>query len=147
MKPEKDDIGYFKPEVAEFEDTELDLEPSFLDINRSENLIVLFKHDYYSTDTIHGRYLISKFIKSLINNPSKIDKLFFIDTSIRLLSEDSELADQIKELVSHAGSTYVCTESLQAYEITINDGLSFNQALASDIAAELIAADRVFTIE
>ncbi len=147
MKQEKDDLNYYKPQLAELEDTELDLEPVFLDQNQNNGITVLFKHDYYSTDSIHGRFLIGKFIKSLIANAARIDKLFFIDTSVRLLDSSNELSSSVKELTDLVKASYVCTESLNSHEVSVLNGLKYNQALASDIAAELFAADKVFIIE
>ena len=80
MRPEKDDLNYYKPELADYGETEISLEPSFLELEHQDDLTVLIKHDYYSTDSIHGRLLIGKFIKSLCQ--MKIGKLFFIDTSV-----------------------------------------------------------------
>ena len=147
MRPEKDDLNYYKPELADYGETEISLEPSFLELEHQDNLTVLIKHDYYSTDSIHGRLLIGKFLKSLCQGQMKIGKLFFIDTSVRLLDKNNEFYTLVADLTSHSASTYVCTESLEAYDVDLSDELKFNRALASDIAAEIIAADRVITIE
>jgi len=68
-------------------DTELECLTAFDIEEHSENLRVLVKHDYYSSDNEHGRIILDSLLDGLKNDSSKISSLIIIDSAVKLLSE------------------------------------------------------------
>ncbi len=73
---------------------------------------LLIKHDYYSSDTEHGRYLLDSFLKSLNNSKFTFESVILIDSGVRLADSD------IIRTMAQNGSVntfYICSESLENY--------------------------------
>ncbi|MBP5262359.1 MAG: hypothetical protein J6Z43_09555 [Clostridiales bacterium] len=105
-----------------------------------DGVTILIKHDYYSSDSDHGRELFAAMIDSIKRN-YKIDQILLVDSGVRVL--DSDLLD-VTNLSSYV-LIYVCGESLAAYGITAPAGIEvIDKSSFFDI---LINSKNVFTIE
>lgn len=125
---------------------ELTPAPEMTILDESGSLTVLIKHDYYSTDSDHGRILLGSFLDSLAESGSTILKLFLIDSGVRLLN-DISFAQKIEKLFSLSKYSYISEESLTYFGIEYVSHANIIVCPFSDIAMEVLDAGQIFTIE
>jgi len=72
--------------------------------------MLLIKHDYYSSDNEHGRFLLNSFLKSLSNGKFSLESIILIDSGVRIA--DSAI---MQTLVNSGtvNTVYICSESLE----------------------------------
>lgn len=125
---------------------ELTPAPEMTLLDENGTLIVLIKHDYYSSDSDHGRILLGSFLDSLAESGSTISKLFLIDSGVRLLN-DISFAQKIEKLFSLSKYSYISEESLAFYGIEYVSHANIIVCPVSDITMEIIDAGQIITIE
>lgn len=87
----------------------------------NKGLVVLFKHDYYSTNSPHGKELLSNILYSLNSDSISIAKVMFIDNGVSLLDVDSIYNSDISSLLEKTQTAFVCSESLEEYRTELID--------------------------
>ena len=87
----------------------------------NKGLVVLFKHDYYSTNSPHGKELLSNILYSLNSDSISIAKILFVDSAVSLLDVDSIYNSDISSLLEKTQTAFVCSESLEEYRIELNN--------------------------
>jgi len=115
-------------------DTELECLTAFDIEEHSENLRVLVKHDYYSSDNEHGRIILDSLLDGLKNDSSKISSLIIIDSAVKLLSENGNLIS----LIASVDTVYISKDSIDFYNVDTDelpDNISF---LSTNDLAEVI---------
>ena len=110
------------------------------------NITVLIKHDYYSSDSDHGRIILASFLDSLSECGNNISKVILIDSAVRLLN-DVSFAIKIEKLFSLAKNTFICEESITYFDIDYVSHSNIIVCPASDIFMELLDAGSLITIE
>lgn len=125
---------------------ELTPAPEITVIDENGMLSVLIKHDYYSSDTDHGRKILSAFLDSLAECGNTLSKIILIDSAVKLLDID-ELAYRLEKLFGLSRYSYICEESLAFYEVeyTAHDNVVI--CSASDISMELMQTGNLITLE
>ena len=124
---------------------ELTPAPEMTIIDENGTITVLIKHDYYSSDTDHGRIILASILDSLAECGNNLSKIILIDTGVRLLN-DVSFAQRIEKLFSLSKNSYVCEESLTYYDIEYVSHANIFVCPASDISMEIIEAGRLITI-
>ncbi|MCQ2532166.1 MAG: hypothetical protein MJ093_05610 [Saccharofermentans sp.] len=81
---------------------------------------ILLKHDYYSSDSIHGRELLANFLDCVSNAQISINSIIIIDSGVKLF-EQFEIKDLLNSCIQKCSSVYVCAESLDEYTASINE--------------------------
>ena len=125
---------------------ELTPAPEMTMAEESGNITLLIKHDYYSSDSDHGRILLGKFMDSLAECGNNLSKVILIDSAVRLLN-DVSFAQKIEKLFTLAKYSYVCEESLTYFGIEYVSHGNIIVCPASDISMEIIEAGRLIIIE
>ena len=125
---------------------ELTPAPEMTLIDEGGNLTVLIKHDYYSSDTEQGRLLLGSFIDALADCGDTLLKVILVDSAVTLLF-DPYFSSRIEKLFSIARYSYVCEESLSAYDIDYNTHGNILVCSASDIALQIIQAGHLLILE
>lgn len=125
---------------------ELTPAPEITLTEESGNLTVLIKHDYYSSDSDHGRILLASLLDSLADDSDGISKVILIDSSVRLLN-DITFAPKIEKLFSVSKYSYVCEESLTYYGIEYVSHNNIIVCSAPDLSLEITGASRQIIIE
>ena len=125
---------------------ELTPAPEMTMVEENGTITVLIKHDYYSSDSDHGRIILSSFLDSLAECGNNISKVILIDSAVRLLN-DVSFAMKIEKLFSLAKNSYVCEESLTYFGIEYVSHANIIVCSASDISMEIIEAGHLITIE
>lgn len=112
-----------------------------------KGLVVLFKHDYYSSDSVHGRELLSNIIYFLNSERESISKLLFIDSGVFLLNPDYENSTEISMLIEKAQAVYVCSESIEEYIAPFSDKNNIILADAESFFEQLFTLNPDIIIE
>lgn len=128
------------------ENTELDLYPDLLLDSSDGNLTIVINHDYYSSNSAHGRALLKSFLEVLRDEYNKISRVFIIDSGVLLLSPDNLLFDCFSELCDLDFSIIVCQESIKNYNVSISDFKSVKAASMHEIALELLSSNYLFEL-
>ena len=128
--------------------TEIEPEEQFLTYVEDSHLIVLIKHDYYSTNDVHGKSLLQSYIESLYNNENEITAIYLVSSGVKVLNISS-VADYIGKIIDHHGaSVYACSESIFEYGINISTvPFDVNELSAFEIFSEITSFDKVIVIE
>ena len=125
---------------------ELTPAPEMTMVDENGTITVLIKHDYYSSDTDHGRFILASLLDSLAECGNNLAKVILIDTGVRLLN-DISFAQRIEKLFSLSKNSYVSEESLSYYDIEYITHSNIIVCPASDISMEIIEAGHLITIE
>lgn len=125
---------------------ELTPAPEMTMVDENGTITVLIKHDYYSSDTDHGRFILASLLDSLAECGNNLSKVILIDTGVRLLN-DISFAQRIEKLFSLSKNSYVSEESLSYYDIEYITHSNIIVCPASDISMEIIEAGHLITIE
>ena len=120
--------------------------PEMTMVEESGNITLLIKHDYYSSDSDHGRLLLGKFLDSLTECGNNLAKIILIDSAVRLLN-DVSFVQKIEKLFTLSKYSYVCEESLTYFGIEYVSHGNIIVCTASDISMEIVEAGRLITIE
>jgi hypothetical protein len=78
---------------------------------------VLIKHDYYSSDTVHGRELLSSFLSSLRKSSYTSLIIYLVDSGTLLLDRSNPLFEQMRLLSANAEMIVAADESIAFYGI------------------------------
>ena len=126
----------------------IEVEPEKLEIFRNSGLAVLIKHDYYSTDSAHGRELLRAFLKALSSKKDIIDRIFIVDSGVKLLADSNSLYNEFITLIKEIPVVTACAESIEEYG-SDDAGLPANCEVLgiSDIAKALIDTQGLITLE
>ncbi len=106
----------------------------------SEGKTVIIKHDYYSSDSDHGRDLLHSFIRAL--SQTKISALILIDSGVRLLSSDDEDTVFFLRRACEYRIVTACSSSISEYGIDLTDDYKDIFLLDNDEIAETILSSR-----
>ena len=135
---QKNSLEYSNSQLEQFsDDSLLEVLP---EKNEEDNATkyVLIKHDYYSTDSEHGRKLLSGFFTSLANSSFNSIVIYLIDKGVKLLDETNPLHEDFTELIGKTELLIACEDSINAYNITVPDNLVFTKQSLFSMTEEII---------
>ena len=81
---------------------------------------VLIKHDYYSTDSDHGRELLAGFITNLADSSFDSIVVYLIDKGVKLLDEENPLFDKMLRLIEKSEAVIATEESIEVYNVVFS---------------------------
>ena len=126
----------------------IEVEPEQLEILHGSSLSILIKHDYYASDSEHGRELLGAFFTALHARKADIARVFVVDSGVRLLSENHSLYNEFKELYSDIPVVTVCLESLEEYGLALADlPANFETLDSAGFASAVIGATGLIILE
>ena len=89
----------------------------------SDSLSILIKNNYYSSDSVHGRELLTKFLNKIIDSNMNISSIVIIDSGTLLLDSNSENLIQVSTLLERSFLGLVCEDSTFSYSVKIPENL------------------------
>lgn len=138
--------GQLAATLTEERATDLNLFPDLILDDSNGNLTILIKHDYYSSDTDHGRELLNAFFDVLVDEFSKVSRIFLIDSGVRLLDPSNPLYASFKTLLDMDFRIASCRESLDFYNIDFEKTDRKDILSMHEIALELMSTPYLFTL-
>lgn len=132
--------------ILDKEETELDLYPDLLLDGSDGSLTIVINHDYYSSNTAHGKFLLKSFLEVLKDEFSKISKIFILDSGVSLLSKDNDLNDVFSDLANMDFDIVVCKESISEFGIDASLYPSIRESSIHEIALELLSAPYLISL-
>ncbi|MBR2524571.1 MAG: hypothetical protein IKE53_09080 [Clostridiales bacterium] len=124
---------------------EVDEEYELMLDDDSRSVTVLIKHDYYSSDSDHGRSLMKTMLEGLEGNAC-ISGILIVDSGVKILSGDNDCFSYVKDLADQLELTpLVCSESLEVYGIAAPEYVK--AVTTAEFMSEVIGADHLIVIE
>ena len=108
---------------------------------------VLIKHDYYSTDSDHGREILSNFLTGLINSSYDSIVIYLIDKGVKLLDRTDPLNGKMNRLIEKSESVIAAEDSICQYNVDLSNESKVVQESLSSITADLIFLDNILILE
>ncbi len=101
------------------DNTLLEVMPAKIDEDNATKYL-LIKHDYYSTDSDHGRELLAGFITNLADSSFDSIVVYLIDKGVKLLDEENPLFDKMLRLIEKSEAVIATEESIEVYNVVFS---------------------------
>ena len=126
--------------------TLLDVMPEKIDEGTTTKY-VLIKHDYYSTDSDHGREILSGFLTSLTDSSYSSIVIYLIDNGVKLLDEENPLYDKMLRLIEKSETVIAAEESFDEYNVSfpVTQKISFESIMS--VTEDITYLDNLLTLE
>ena len=143
----KNNLDFSKPQLEQFsDDALLEVLPAKTD-EGSSTKYVLIKHDYYSTDSEHGREILSGFLTSLISSPYNSIVIYLLDKGVKLLDESNLLYNKMLRVIEKSDMVVAAEESINEYGIILPDDSKIALESILSVTADITYLDHVITLE
>ena len=108
---------------------------------------VLIKHDYYSTDSDHGRDILSGFLTSLTDSSYSSIVIYLIDKGVKLLDEENPLYDKMLRLLEKSETVIAAEESFDEYNVSypVTQKISIESIMS--VTEDITYLDNLLTLE
>ena len=113
----------------------------------SASKYVLIKHDFYSSDSDHGRELLADFISALCDASYKSIIVYLIGKGTRLLDESNPLHDEMLRLTERSEMVIAASESVAFYEVNVPDNNKITEQSSRSIAEDIIFIPDLLILE
>lgn len=108
---------------------------------------VLIKHDYYSSDSDHGRELLSLFLSSLRKSSFSNLIVYLVDSGTLLLDKSNPLYEQMKLLSEKTEMIIAASESMAFYGVNESDNSKVVVQTMEIIAEDIICLSDLMIFE
>lgn len=144
---QKNSLEYSEPVIEQYSDNVvLEVMPQKTD-DETSSKYVLIKHDYYSSDSDHGREMLKSIFNALAHSEFKSLIIYLVDKGTLLLDNNNPLFDIFQKLISKSEIVIADDESITKYQISCDlDSKISIQAFCS-IAEDIVFLQNVLTLE
>ena len=143
----RNSLDYSKSQLDQFsDDSLLEVLPEKADEDNSTKY-VLIKHDYYSTDSEHGREILSGFLTSLINSSYNSIVIYLIDKGVKLLDESDPLNSKMNRLIEKSESVIAAEDSIIRYNVDLSNESKIVQESLISITSDIVYLDHLLILE
>ena len=143
----RNSLDFSKSQLEQFsDDALLEVLPEKTDEDNSTKY-VLIKHDYYSTDSEHGREILSGFLTSLINSSYNSIVIYLIDKGVKLLDESDPLYNKMNRLIEKSESVIAAEDSIILYNVNLSNGSKIVQESLTSITSDIVYLDHLLILE
>ena len=108
---------------------------------------VLIKHDYYSTDSDHGRELLAGFISNLADSSFNSIVVYLIDKGVKLLDEENPLFDKMLRLVEKSETVIATEESIEVYNVVFSKTQKISIESFMSVTEDITYLNNLLTLE
>ena len=108
---------------------------------------VLIKHDFYSSDSDHGRELLSGFLDGLSESSFSSVVVYLIDKGTKLLDETNPLHDSMLRLIEKSEMIIAATESISYYEVSYSSNSKIIEQSSVSIAEDITYLPNLLILE
>lgn len=143
----RNSLDYSNSQLEQFsDDALLEVLPEKTDEDNSTKY-VLIKHDYYATDSEHGREILSGFLTSLINSSYNSIVIYLIDKGVKLLDESDPLYNKMNRLIEKSESVIASEDSIILYNVNLSNGSKIVQESLTSITSDIVYLDHLLILE
>lgn len=143
----RNSLDYTNSQLEQFsDDALLEVLPEKTDEDNSTKY-VLIKHDYYSTDSEHGREILSGFLTSLINSSYNSLVIYLIDKGVKLLDESDPLNNKMNRLIEKSESVIASEDSIILYNVNLSNASKIVQESLTSITSDIVYLDHLLILE
>lgn len=143
----RNSLDYSNSQLEQFsDDALLEVLPEKTDEDNSTKY-VLIKHDYYSTDSEHGREILSGFLTSLINSSYNSIVIYLIDKGVKLLDESDPLYNKMNRLIEKSESVIAAEDSIILYNVNLSNESKIVQESLTSITSDIVYLDHLLILE
>ena len=108
---------------------------------------VLIKHDYYSSDSDHGRELLSGFLSSLSESSFSSVIVYLTDKGTKLLDESNPLHGSMLRLIEKSEMIIASSESISYYEVSVCSNSKIVEQSSRSIAEDITYLPNLLILE
>lgn len=108
---------------------------------------VLIKHDYYSTDSDHGRELLAGFITNLADSSFDSIVVYLIDKGVKLLDEENPLFDKMLRLIEKSETVIATEESIEVYNVVFSKTQKISVESLMSVTEDITYLNNLLTLE
>lgn len=108
---------------------------------------VLIKHDFYSSDSDHGRELLAGFLASIRESSFSSVIVYLIDKGVKLLDESNPLHDSMLRLIEKSEMIIAATESISYYEVSYSSNSKIIEQSSVSIAEDITYLPNLLILE
>ena len=143
----KNSLEYSEPVIEQYsDDVVLEVMPQKTDEDTSSKY-VLIKHDYYSSDSDHGRNMLKTIFIVLANSEFKNLIIYLVDKGTLLLDNSNPLFVSFQSLISKSEMIIADDESLTKYHVNCDLGPNISIQSFSSIAEDYIFLRNIIVLE
>ncbi|MBE7071642.1 MAG: hypothetical protein E7383_02675 [Ruminococcaceae bacterium] len=144
---QKNSIEYSEPVIEQYSDNVvLEVMPQKND-DETSSKYVLIKHDYYSSDSDHGREMLKSIFNALAHSEFKSLIIYLVDKGTLLLDNNNPLFDIFQMLISKSEIVIADDESITKYQISCDLDSKISIQAFSSIAEDIVFLQNVLTLE
>ena len=142
----KDSLNYSKAQLDDFsENTILEVMPLKTEETASSKY-VLIKHDYYSSDSDHGRDMLTCILSSLAESSFNPLIICLVDKGVLLLDDTNPLNKQMQMLVDKAEMVIVDEDSTFLYGIQTFENAKVSLQSFKSISEDIIYSSDILVL-
>ena len=127
--------------------TEYEVFPEMEVKSGNDAVTVLIKHDYYSTDSDHGRELLAGFITNLADSSFDSIVVYLIDKGVKLLDEENPLFDKMLRLIEKSEAVIATEESIEVYNVVFSKTQKISVESLMSVTEDITYLDNLLTLE
>ena len=143
----KNSLEFSEPVIEQYSDNVvLEVMPKKIDDDTSSKY-VLIKHDYYSSDSEHGRDMLKSIFNALVHSEFKSLIIYLVDKGTLLLDNNNPLFDIFQTLISKSEIVIADDESIIKYQISCDLDLKISIQAFSSIAEDIVFLQNVLILE
>lgn len=144
---QRSDLDFSTAELDQFSNnTLLDVMPEKIDEGIATKY-VLIKHDFYSTDSDHGREFLSGFLTSLADSSYNSIVIYLIDKGVKLLDEENPLYDKMLRLLEKSETVIAAEESFDEYNVSLPVTRKISIESIMSVTEDITYLDNLLTLE
>lgn len=128
------------------DNTLLEVMPAKIDEDIATNYI-LIKHDYYSTDSDHGRELLAGFITNLADSSFDSIVVYLIDKGVKLLDEENPLFDKMLRLIEKSEAVIATEDSIEVYNVVFSKTQKISVESLMSVTEDITYLDNLLILE
>ena len=143
----KNSLEYSEPVIEQYSDNVvLEVMQQKTDEDTSSKY-VLIKHDFYSSDSEHGRDMLKTIFNVLANSEFKNLIIYLVDKGTLLLDNSNPLSESFQTLISKSEMIIVDDESLTEYQVSCDLDSKISIQAFSSIAEDIVFLQNILILE
>ena len=144
---QKNSLEYSEPVIEQYSDNVvLEVMQQKTDEDTSSKY-VLIKHDFYSSDSDHGRDMLKTVFNVLANSEFKNLIIYLVDKGTLLLDNSNPLSASFQTLISKSEMIIVDDESLTKYQVSCDLDSKITIQSFSSIAEDILFLSDILILE